>query len=149
MEVVGAAATVTSTIAFAGQTFNGVVILRRYIQAIKHAPDAAIDVLANISHLEETLQGVADLLERHKDIFSENPELETELRSLEGNIHRCSAEIRVWLDDDALRSSHGKLSNALLQRLKHGDYMETFETLVKKLAVQLEVLCLDLTYLGR
>lgn len=148
MEIAASVASVTGILAFAGQALSGLMALKEFVEAVKHAPEERDELLDDIQALHRIIDASTDLISQCTN--NPHPPLQGALTQLSGSIQTCSVQIDCWRCEPKLQQNAG-LSNwrGLLQRINHAGNKEMWQSLSRKVSAQRERISLELSFLGR
>lgn len=152
MEVVGAAASVTGILGFAGQAIDGIIQLRAFFRDITLAPRRTEDLLKDMESLTDTLADIQRLvatLERiPEDMLKSGAALNTAI--LKSHLKGCADDIATWVkvtENADPRSEKGL--KAFFRKVKIATNKSGFEEFGKKLSSHQQRIGISLSVLGR
>ncbi|KAI0125173.1 hypothetical protein BJ170DRAFT_598001 [Xylariales sp. AK1849] len=150
MEIIGAAASIVGILGFTGQALEGLLVLKSFIESIKDGPKTAATVITDLETLEDTLQGLTELLTRNGTTTSEDPMLKLSIARLRSHVEACCKEIEAWKGDRALQQEYGRMSiSSILNRVANAGHKQSLGKLSIRMSRQHQILSLDLSSIGR
>ena len=152
MEAVGAAASLTGILGFAGQAIDGIIQLRAFFKDVSLAPRRTGELLNNIESLSDTLSDIHKLItilgaKPKKEL---NPEAEFNTSILQFHVKACVDDVVDWVKVTKKadpRSEKGL--KAFFRKVKIAVDKSGFEEMGRKISSHQQRIGISLSILGR